>query len=67
MHQSHRYLQERLPVPIVNPGLVMYKLCEVFLELGLSQSKTAFPAPEVPKDEVVFASLMDVRTTDSGT
>ena len=25
MHQSHAYLKERLPVPVINPGLIMYK------------------------------------------
>ncbi len=55
MHQSHRYLAERLPVPVVNPGVVAYKLCEVFLELGMSHSKTAFPAPETVQDDKLFA------------
>src|SRR3712207_396273 len=27
MHQSYDYLKERLPVPVINPGLVMYKVC----------------------------------------
>jgi len=35
----------------------MYKLCEMFLELGLTHSKHAFPPPEVPKDDEIFASL----------
>ena len=48
MHQSAEYLAKNLPVPLVNPGLVMYKHCEMFLELGLTHSKKAFPAPEVP-------------------
>ena len=51
MHQSHAYLSEKLPVPVINPGLVSYKLCEVMLETGLSQSKRAFAAPEAPNDE----------------
>ena len=50
MHQSHGYLSGVLPVPVINPGQISYKLCEVFLELGLSHSKTAFPAPEMPND-----------------
>jgi allantoin racemase len=50
MHQSHGYLSGVLPVPVINPGQIAYKLCEVFLELGLSHSKTAFPAPEMPND-----------------
>jgi allantoin racemase len=57
MHQSHGYLKERLPVPVINPGLIMYKLCEVYLELGLPHSKHAFPTPEIPKDEEIFSRL----------
>lgn len=54
MHQSHRYLAEHLPVPVINPGVVAYKLCEMFLELGLSHSKHAFPSPETLQDERLF-------------
>src|SRR5690625_831235 len=58
MHQSHHYLVERLPIPVINPGLTMYKMCEAFLELGLTHSKKAFPNPEVPKDRI-FHSLSE--------
>ena len=51
MHQSAGYLAKHLPVPVINPGLVAYKLCETLLELGLAHSKKAFPFPEVPKDD----------------
>ena len=50
MHQSHAWLAERLPVPVLNPGVVAYKLCELFLDLGLAHSKKAYPAPETLKD-----------------
>jgi allantoin racemase len=50
MHQSAAYLASELPVPVINPGLVAYKLLETMMELGLSHSKIAFPTPEVPKD-----------------
>jgi allantoin racemase len=50
MHQSAAFLQANLPIPVINPGLLAYKFCEVFLELGLTHSKKAFPAPEVGKD-----------------
>ena len=53
MHQSHRYLAERLNVPVLNPGLVAYKLCETLLDLGLAHSKRAYPAPEAPADDVL--------------
>lgn len=55
MHQSHGYLEGVLPVPVINPGLICYKFCEVFLELGLAHSKTAFPAPEMPNDNGVLS------------
>lgn len=51
MHQSHAYLASRLPVPVLNPGVVAYKMCELFLDLGLAQSKLAYPSPELNKDE----------------
>lgn len=54
MHQSHRYLSERLPVPVINPGLVAYKLCELLLDLGLSHSKKAWPSPALVQDDRLF-------------
>ncbi len=54
MHQSHRYLQQKLPVPVINPGVVAYKLCELVLELGLSHSKLAYPDPEIVQDDQLF-------------
>lgn len=51
MHQSATFLAENLPVPVINPGQVAYKLLETQIELGLTHSKAAFPAPEVPKHE----------------
>lgn len=51
MHQSHAYLAANLPVPVLNPGVIAYKQCEVLLDLGLCHSKVAFPSPEQNKDE----------------
>lgn len=50
MHQSHAYLASKLPVPVLNPGVIAYKLCEMFLDLGLCHSKKAYPSPETLKD-----------------
>ncbi|WP_322061829.1 aspartate/glutamate racemase family protein [Paraburkholderia sp. J63] len=50
MHQSHAYLASRLPVPVLNPGVIAYKMCEMFLDLGLAHSAKAYPPPEVLKD-----------------
>jgi Asp/Glu/hydantoin racemase len=57
MHQAVPYLQAELPVPVINPGPLSYKLAELALGLGLSQSRRAYPSPEVPKPEMVRAML----------
>lgn len=46
MYQAHQFLAERLSVPVLNPGLVAFKLCETLLDLGLSHSKLAYRPPE---------------------
>jgi allantoin racemase len=50
MHQSASWLAAELPVPVINPGLVAYKQAELLVQLGLTHSKQAFPAPGVGKD-----------------
>ena len=57
MHQSHGFLQQSLPVPVINPGLISYKLCEIFLETGLTHSKMAFPAPQQPNDQFILSRV----------
>ncbi|MEP5937933.1 MAG: aspartate/glutamate racemase family protein [Erythrobacter sp.] len=49
MHQSAAFLDAEMPIPVLNPGQVAYKMLETQIELGLRHSKKAFPAPEVPK------------------
>lgn len=63
MHQSHEYLASRLPVPVLNPGLVALKICEMFLDLGLSHSPKAYPKPEILNDAALAAapSLFDAQ------
>lgn len=58
MHQAVPYLQAELPVPVINPGPLSYKLAELALGLGLTQSRKAWPAPNVPKPEM-FAAMME--------
>jgi allantoin racemase len=53
MHQSHAWLRERLEVPLINPGLVAFKLCETLLDLGLSHSKRAYPSPARTADSLL--------------
>jgi allantoin racemase len=45
MHEAHAYLAERLPVPIVNPGPLTYRLAQAAVRLKLSHSRVAYPAP----------------------
>ena len=57
MHQAHGHLTDNLPVPVINPGPLTYKLAEMLLALGLSHSRTAYPKPHVPKPDVVRTML----------
>ncbi len=55
MHQSHAFLQERVGVPVLNPGLVAFKTCETLLDLGLTHSKTMYQSPRGLTDTVFRA------------
>jgi Asp/Glu/hydantoin racemase len=55
MHQSHAYLSSRLPVPVINPGPLTYKLAEAALALRLKHSRKAFPTPLVPRLDLIDA------------
>lgn len=57
MHQAHGHLTENLPVPVINPGPLTYKLAEAVLSLGLTHSKTAYPKPNVLKKEMTKAMM----------
>jgi Asp/Glu/hydantoin racemase len=55
MHQSHAWLSQRLPVPVINPGPLSYKMAEAALGLGLAQSRQAYPRPLHPRLEMLQA------------
>lgn len=57
MHQAHAFLAERLPVPVINPGPLSYKLAEAALGLGLSHSRTAWPTSPAPRNELIHAMV----------
>jgi Asp/Glu/hydantoin racemase len=57
MHEAHGYLSEILPVPVINPGPLSYKLVETLLAAGLSHSRRAFPRPLVAKEEMIHVML----------
>jgi allantoin racemase len=62
MHQSHAYLAERLPVPVINPGPLTYKLIELMLTLGLRHSKAAYPAPQ-QDERALLHSMLNAAAT----
>lgn len=57
MHQSHAFLSEQLDAPVLNPGLVGLKTCEMALDLGLSHSKSTYMSPRKTIDDVFPTSL----------
>jgi allantoin racemase len=57
MHQAHAYLRDRLPVPVINPGPLSYKLAEAALALGLSHSRKAHARPTTPRLDMIDAML----------
>ena len=57
MHQSHSYLQEKLDVPVINPGPLTYKLLQAMLGLGLSHSRTAHPTSPVSRMDMITAMM----------
>jgi len=68
MHEAHAHLRDILPVPVVNPGPLTYKLAEMVLGLGLTHSRKAFPRSLEPKDDMIramfdAAQIMDPQGT----
>ncbi len=66
MHQAHAYLQERLPVPIINPGPLSYKMAETVVALKLAQSRKAYPSPMVPKEDMLHIMLDAAAKAEAG-
>ncbi len=65
MHQAHAYLSARLPVPVINPGPLTYKLARAALGLGLSHSRVAYPKPMHPRLDMLTA-MFDAAQHHSG-
>jgi Asp/Glu/hydantoin racemase len=57
MHQAHAYLQQRLPVPVINPGPLSYKIAETALALGHTHSRAGYPKPMHPRLEMLEAMM----------
>lgn len=61
MHQAAEWLAERLPVPLINPGPLTYKLAEAMLALKLSHSRAAYPTPLSPQIPMLQAMMQAAR------
>ena len=59
MHEAHDFLPQELPVPIINPGPLSYKLAETVLSMGLSHSRKAYPPPSYLKLNMTTRAMMD--------
>ena len=66
MHQAHAYLEARLPVPVINPGPLSYKMAEAALGLGLCQSRQAYPNPLHPRLDMLEAMMAAAQQQVAG-
>jgi allantoin racemase len=57
MHQVVPYLQEHLPVPVIDPGPLTYKMAELLIGMGLTHSRTAYARPHTLKPELIHGML----------
>ena len=66
MHQAHAYLEARLPVPVINPGPLSYKMAEAALALDLRQSRQAYPKPLHPRLDMLEAMMAAAQQQVAG-
>ena len=66
MHQAHAHLEARLPVPVINPGPLSYKMAEAALGLGLRQSRQAYPKPLHPRLDMLEAMMAAAKHQVAG-
>lgn len=65
MHEAHRHLAERLPVPVINGGPLSYQVAEAMTALGLSHSRAAYPRPLVPKRAMIEAMMQAAAESEA--
>ena len=65
LHQAGDHLAEHLPVPVINPGPLTYKLAELLLGLRLTHSRPGHPSPATPKLDVAHAMLDAAQALES--
>ena len=65
MHEASLWLAEKLPVPVINPGPLSYKIAETLISLNLSQSRKTYPKPKVPRHDMVHLMLESASKADA--
>jgi allantoin racemase len=51
MQEAYEYLRPRVEVPVIDPGPLALKMLELWITLGLTHSKKAWPSPAEVQDE----------------
>ena len=57
MHDAAEFLKSKLEVPVINPGPLSYQIASSLIRLGLAQSRSAWPSPVKPKEDMIHAML----------
>lgn len=57
MHDAVERMAERVPVPVINPGPLSYKIAEAMLTLGLAQSRALYQRPRAFQPEMVHRMM----------
>lgn len=66
MHQAVGYLNENLPVPVIDAGPLSYKMAELLVGMGLSHSEVSYGRPHTPKLDVIHR-MLDTAASIEGT
>ncbi len=51
MQEAVEYVAPKIDVPLIDPGPLALKMLELWVSLGLTHSKAAWPSPEEIQDE----------------
>jgi allantoin racemase len=65
LHQAHAHLVDALPVPVLNPGPLTYKLAQLMIETRLLHSRRAYESPRDPMLDMVSV-MMDAAAKHLG-
>lgn len=66
MHEAHGYLADRLPVPVINPGPLTYRMAVTALRGGYRHARPVWPAPGAI-DHARFDAIVAAATSTKGT